>query len=188
MAGLRQTALEQVHQQEGQIVKHVAGGDDVAELDGVEQHRLAVDQHDIAEMEIAVDVADKAVPAALAQQRYDALVARRGLAFARTGLVLQSAGGKIFRMFAERLDVFVDIRAERFDPRLRLDRLVLGMGRGDGAAERIGELVVDLCRRCDRACAFSSKRRMSTAHSTGLPLPPIARLPSRSRVMATTPR
>ena len=38
-----QLALDQVHQQEGEIVEHVAGGDRRIELDGVEQHRLAVD-------------------------------------------------------------------------------------------------------------------------------------------------
>ena len=71
---LRQLALEQVHQQKGEIVEHVARGDDVAELDGVEQHRPAVDQRDIAEMKIAVDAANQPAPAALAQQRHDASV------------------------------------------------------------------------------------------------------------------
>ena len=47
---LRQLALEQVHQQKSEIVKHVARADDVAEFDGVEQHWPAVDQRDIAEV------------------------------------------------------------------------------------------------------------------------------------------
>ena len=47
-------------------------------------------------------------------------------------------------MLAERFDVFVDVGAERFDPRLCLDGRRFGVGRGDGAAERIGEIVVDL--------------------------------------------
>ena len=55
-----QPALGQVHQQEGEIVEHVARRDQRAELDGVEQHRPAVDQHDVAEMQIAVNAADQA--------------------------------------------------------------------------------------------------------------------------------
>ena len=83
-------ALEQVHQQEGEVVEHVARRDDVAELDGVEQHRLAVDQHDIAEMQIAVDAADEAAASALAQQRDDAVVG--GAARARERIDLAPPG------------------------------------------------------------------------------------------------
>ena len=54
--------------QEGEIVEHVAGRDDVGEFDGVEQHRFAVDQRDVAEMKVAVNAADEATPAALSQQ------------------------------------------------------------------------------------------------------------------------
>ena len=64
----RQAALEQVHQQEGEVVENVARSNDVAEFDGIEQNRLAVDQHDIAEMKVAMDAANEAAPAALAQQ------------------------------------------------------------------------------------------------------------------------
>ena len=64
---LRQLALEEVHQQKGEIVEHVARADDGAEFDGIEQDRLAVDQHDIAEVKIAVDAANEPAPAALAQ-------------------------------------------------------------------------------------------------------------------------
>ena len=61
----RQPALDQVHQQEGEIVEHVAGGDLGIEFDGVEQHRRAVEQNDIAEMQIAVAARDP--PGALAR-------------------------------------------------------------------------------------------------------------------------
>src|SRR5208282_6743312 len=74
ICGLRQTTFQQVHQQEGEIVEHVAGGDDLAELDGVEQNRFAVDQHDVAKMKIAVDTSYEAAPAALAQQRNDPFI------------------------------------------------------------------------------------------------------------------
>ena len=56
----RESALEEVHQQEGEVIEDVARRDDVAEFDGVEEHRSAIDQDDIAEMKIAVDAADQA--------------------------------------------------------------------------------------------------------------------------------
>ena len=141
LAACSQPALEQIHQQEGEIVEHVARGDDRAELDGVEQHRLAVDQHDIAEMQVAVDAPDQAAPAALAQQRHDALSTRTRLARASAST---SAAGKISGCCAERLDMLIDVRAERRDPRLGLDHGGLGVRRRDGAAERVGERRVDL--------------------------------------------
>jgi hypothetical protein len=62
----RQFALDQVHQQEGEIIEHVAGGDPGVEFDGVEQHRRAIEQNDIAKMQIAVAARDP--PEALAQR------------------------------------------------------------------------------------------------------------------------
>jgi len=42
-------------QQEGEVIEDVARGDDVVELDGVEEHRPAIEQDDIAEMKVAVN-------------------------------------------------------------------------------------------------------------------------------------
>ena len=50
-------ALLQIHQQEGEIVEHVAAGDLVGEFDRVEQGRLAVDEDDVAQMQVAVTAA-----------------------------------------------------------------------------------------------------------------------------------
>ena len=180
--GLGQAALEQVHQQEGEIVKHVAGRDDVAELDGVEQHRFAVDQHDVAEMKVAVDAADQAAAAAVAQQRHDALVGGA----ARFPERVDFGGRKNFRVFLERLSVFVDIGADRFDPRLRLGSLRC-MGCGDGAAERIGERVVDF------PCQMIERARLIEAVHLDRPfdrraVPADREVAVASRVMATTPR
>ena len=58
-------ALEQVHDQEGQVVEHVDAGEIVVELDAVERHRPAVEQDDVAQMQVAVAVADEAGGAAL---------------------------------------------------------------------------------------------------------------------------
>ena len=52
-----QPAVEQVHQQEGQIVPDVDAGDSIVELDSVEQHRPSVQPHDVAKVEIAVAAA-----------------------------------------------------------------------------------------------------------------------------------
>src|SRR5262245_27265693 len=52
--------LDQVHQQEGEVVEHVPRGDERIELDGIEQRRLAVDQCNVAEVEIAMTATDEA--------------------------------------------------------------------------------------------------------------------------------
>ena len=52
-----QPAVEQVHQQEGQIVPDVDAGDGIVELDSVEQHRPPVQPHDVAKVEIPVAAA-----------------------------------------------------------------------------------------------------------------------------------
>ena len=61
----------QIHQWEGEVVEHVAGGHPVVELDGVEQNRVPVDQHDVAQMRIAVAAPDPPRAPALAQERPD---------------------------------------------------------------------------------------------------------------------
>jgi hypothetical protein len=53
-------------------------------------------------------------------------------------------GRKNFRVRGKRLDMLVDIGAERLDPGLGVDDRCGLVGGGDGAAERIGEVVVDL--------------------------------------------
>src|SRR3954452_19223128 len=44
----------EIHQQEGEIVKHVDAGERSAEIDAVEEKRPTVEETDIAEMKIAV--------------------------------------------------------------------------------------------------------------------------------------
>ncbi len=112
IGGGPEPALGQVHQQEGEIVEHVARRDQRAELDRVEQHRPAVDQHDVAEMEIAVDAADEPAPPALDQQRMNAPVG--GAARARERIDV--GGRKQLGRLAEGRDMLLDIVRERLDP------------------------------------------------------------------------
>src|SRR5215471_9400603 len=74
IGGALQAALGQVHQQEGEVVKHVARRDQRAELDGVEQHRAAVEQGDVAEVQVAVDVANEAASPTLDEKRTNARI------------------------------------------------------------------------------------------------------------------
>ena len=69
MAARRQAALDQVHQQEGEVVKQVAGGEDRIKFESVECDRLAVENGDIAEMKVAMAAADQALRAARSEQR-----------------------------------------------------------------------------------------------------------------------
>jgi hypothetical protein len=55
-----------------------------------------------------------------------------------------SAAGKILGCCRKGLDVFVDIGAERRDPGLCFDPGRFGVGRGDSAAERVRQHLVDL--------------------------------------------
>ncbi len=131
-----------------------------------------------------MDAADQAAPAALAQQRDDAFIG--GAAVAREGFVFGRR--KNLRMLAERFAVFVDIGAERRDPGLRVDFGRLGVSRGDGAAERIGQRIVDVAGEVverprlvealhlDRPFDRHRRNRRSQACRPA------------SRVMATTPR
>ena len=58
----------QVHEQEGEVVEHVDGGDLLAELDGVEELRRPILHDDVAAMHVAVAAAHQPALAALRQQ------------------------------------------------------------------------------------------------------------------------
>ena len=51
--------------------------------------------------------------------------------------------GKNLRVLPERLDVLVDIGANRRDPGLCVDRARLGVRGRDGAAKRVGQRLID---------------------------------------------
>src|SRR5262249_19524078 len=58
-----------IHQQEGEIVEGVDGSQVVVELDGIEQSRAAVPEHDVAEMQIAVAAPHETGQCALVEKR-----------------------------------------------------------------------------------------------------------------------
>ena len=62
-------ALDQIHQQEGEVVEQVAGGNDWIKLERVERHRASIDQGDVAEVQIAVSAADQPLFSAFDQER-----------------------------------------------------------------------------------------------------------------------
>ena len=63
-----QAAVAEVHQREGDVVEGVDRGERRVELETVEQDRAAIPEHDVAEMEIAVAMADLARMAPLLEQ------------------------------------------------------------------------------------------------------------------------
>jgi len=144
-----------------------------------EQHRPAADQHDIAEMKVAVDAAYEPLPSALAQKRPDALICGAALLRER----VDSRRRKDIGVLPERLDMLVDIGAERFDPRLRVDRLVLAWAAAMARPSMSASASSTPPGRRSRVLV-SSKRSISSAHSTGWPAPPIASVPPASRVIA----
>jgi hypothetical protein len=60
--------VRSIHQQEGEMVEGVDGGQVVVELDGIEQPRAAVPEHDIVEMQIAVAAAHETGRCALVEK------------------------------------------------------------------------------------------------------------------------
>src|SRR5262249_30170706 len=67
-----EAALDQIHEQEGEIVEHVTGCDQRTELDGIECDRAAAEEYAVADMTVAVEtLKDPAMPA-LGDERTDA--------------------------------------------------------------------------------------------------------------------
>jgi hypothetical protein len=67
MAG--QSPRAEIHEQEGEIIENVDGGDGVVELDGVEQHRDALDLDDVAKVQVPMAVAHIACLRSRLQQK-----------------------------------------------------------------------------------------------------------------------
>src|SRR4029077_1139715 len=68
VGGLRKLALDKIHQQEGEVVEHIAGGHERIELERVERDRAALDQRDVAEVQITVAAANETLGPAREQQ------------------------------------------------------------------------------------------------------------------------
>src|SRR5205085_1731592 len=61
-------ALDQVHEQEGEIIKNVARREERIELERIEQDRASLQHHDIAEVQVAVSAPDEPLSAALGEE------------------------------------------------------------------------------------------------------------------------
>ena len=61
--------MPQVHEQEGEVVEHVDRRHGVVEFQAVERRRTALEQADVAQMQVAVAVAHLAEPLAPVEQR-----------------------------------------------------------------------------------------------------------------------
>jgi len=64
----RLIVAQQIHQRECEVIEYVDSRHLRVKLDGVEQHGLLLDQHDIRKMQIAVATADKTPAAAFFKQ------------------------------------------------------------------------------------------------------------------------
>lgn len=51
----------EIHEQKRQVIENIDAGESVVELDGIEKHRLFVDQADVVEMKVTVTAADEAL-------------------------------------------------------------------------------------------------------------------------------
>ena len=86
LAEIVEPAMVEIDQQEGEVVKRVDAEEALVEFDAVEQRRLAVEEADIAEVQIAVAAADTALARAAVERR--AKPRERHLACSREGFDL----------------------------------------------------------------------------------------------------
>ena len=151
-------AFGQVHQQEGEVVEHVTGGDARIELDGVEQRRCAVEQDDVAEVQVAVAAAHVARGRADREQRAEAAEQRAG------GRRERGDGDvRCERRRPPQCRVVLDkVLAQVGNPALRIGRRRGGVGGGHGRRE-----AVDLPRRQRPASdhAVEGRRLVEAPHA-----------------------
>ena len=169
IAGAPKSSFFEVHQQKGEIVKLVAGGDPVVELHRVEQHRFAVDQRDIAQVQIAVAAAHVAGLAAFDQQvaarRQACSCVDRQLPY-RPGPIDQDA-----RRTPRRSDR--DSAPGRWSRPRRPSGARAGASEGSPTPVSRSPAAAAPAGSARRSrVASSSNRRMCTAHSTTWPGPP----------------
>src|SRR6478735_12671336 len=103
--------MNQIHQREREIVKHVCGGDDRIEFDGVEKQWLAIHQRNIGEMKIPMAAPDEPLLGTLLEQyleRHNVTVA--------TGIELIDGASIDSMHFAELCCVAVDDSRNRGEP------------------------------------------------------------------------
>ena len=182
-----QSALAEIHQQKGEIVEHIDRGEPVVEFDRVEQDGRAVDLDDVAQMQIAVAVAQIASPGPRLEQGRE------------RGEPVAACAGKVDC----RLGAAAHLHWRRIPPRCRCSTSTSGRTACSGDSTRSAEAwnaSITAARRGIEAKASRpslamrsysiawSKRCMRSTHSTGSPSPPSRKAPPLSRVMGTTSR
>ena len=68
VCSLRALALHEIHQEKSEVIEHIAGAHECIELQRVERNRAAVDQCDVAEMQIAMAAPNKSFSTPCEQQ------------------------------------------------------------------------------------------------------------------------
>ena len=125
----------EVHEEERQIVEHVDRRQRLAELERIEGHRRAVDQNDVAEVEVAVAAADAAGAAALDEHGRKACEGRPQPAGERNGCSFVALSG------AEGRDQLPDDGLERLSPVEGSRDRALAVIAGNHVGQRFRQLV-----------------------------------------------
>ena len=97
----RQAATPEIHQEKREVVENVGAGDLVVELDAIEERRPAIEQHDVAQVQVAVALPHESRGTAFIEQRSTTVEFARapfGQPAARAGIqnaltVLSESGG-----------------------------------------------------------------------------------------------
>jgi hypothetical protein len=122
----------QIHHQKREIVKHVDFGEGGVELDGIEQHGPTLVRDDVAQVQIAVAMADKSFGATAIEQRRQRRqrLARRRSKLARPG-----------RIEEHRIDIgeAAHVAVENVRHRGSASRLWPPFGVGVKAGDAVGE-------------------------------------------------
>ena len=108
----------QIHQQERKVIQNVAGRDQWAEFDRIEQNRGAVDQNDIAEVQIAMDGREALHRSERDPHRFDMAIIDIEMP--------QMGGMELLRQLREQSDLPVILLTSKRDEADELHGLTLG--------------------------------------------------------------
>jgi hypothetical protein len=138
----RKSPFAGIHQQEGKIVEQIAGCDQRTELNGIKEHRPPTEEHDVAQMQVAMDAANKP---ALGQEPAVLRIRDAACPGERFNLCVCK---QLWRC-RKRIRMLIDVGMQRGNPGRRLYGFRFGVRRNDRTTERVRQLVVDLARACE---------------------------------------
>ena len=176
VGGSAQAALLKIHQQEGEVVEDVSAGDLIGEFHRVEQRRLAVDEDDVAQVQIAMATADESGLAALEQDRPHDCERQSCVDCKLPG----GRGVEKIGPLGESGAVLLDIGLER----MGRARCVPERRAGVGTADRDRQLVDDLVGQAASRRDAVERRILVEAAHVGDPLDDFALAADRIRVPA----